>query len=920
MQTVRRSLFSKLSTRLFQQLESATALASERGDPEVSLGHWLLQIWHLESADLRLICAHFELDDTEVLQGFSASLGRRGLRLDRKGLDFSPDIELAIERAWLLASVQANDHKIRSAWLLMALLQTPALCKALYAISSEFQRLPKSGLFAQVQHLLSDSLESEDSAQSGGGKPASPEASGGPAAAPGSDSALSTYCTDLTQWAREGKIDPVVGRDREIRVLMDVLLRRKQNNPLLVGEAGVGKTAVVEGLAHAIARAQVPTPLKGVRLLSLDIGGLLAGAAMRGEFEARLRSVLDESTQSSQPTILFVDEVHTLVGAGGSAGTGDAANLLKPALARGQLRLIGATTWSEYKRHIEKDPALTRRFQAQLIEEPDDARAFMMVRSLVGPFQRHHGVHIRDEAVASAVTLSRRYLPARQLPDKAISLLDTACARVALTQHVPPALLQAKQQALADLERQRNAAQQDAQLRPGPHPQVQQLQQQLEAAQAELSTLNQRWEALQALLQAWGAARDALQTHPDPAADAPVAQEQAQQDMARLSADIERSPLWSAQQSLVVDHEAVAAVVSEWTGVPAGQMLKDDVRAMAQLQARLETRVLGQSWALRTIADRIKAARAQLTDPGKPLGVFMLVGPSGVGKTETALALAEAVYGGAQNLITINMSEYQEAHTVSSLKGSPPGYVGFGEGGVLTEAVRRRPYSVVLLDEVEKAHPDVHEIFYQVFDKGWMDDGEGRTIDFTNTLILLTSNVGAELIQECCADEAVKPGAAQLVSLLDAPLRAVFPAAFLGRVSVVPYLPLDPSRLSAIARLQLAKVEARMRTAHGLGFNASDAAVQSLIAQCGINDTGARRISQFIEQHILPAIAQRWLDAQEHGASLTTLSLEWMPETQVDAIDPAGHLVLRSDATPHPASGQLQFPGPFSTLTDQETP
>jgi type VI secretion system protein VasG len=890
---LRRELFGKLSTKLFQQLESATTLARERGDPEVSMAHWLLQMWHFETSDLRLICEHFRLEEEVVLRDLSLSLARRGLRRDSRDLDFSAELERSVERAWLVASVQANDQKIRSAWLLIAMLQTPELCKSLRAISGQFEKLPSSGIFADIQHLLSASGEAHDRVES-----TSPVSASAHLGAPGSglsDTALSTYCIDLTELAKQGHIDPVVGRDRDIRFLMDVLLRRKQNNPLLVGEAGVGKTAIVEGLALAIALEQAPTSLLGARIMSLDLGSLLAGAAMRGEFEARLRAVLDEAMHASQATILFVDEVHTLVGAGGQAGTGDAANLLKPALARGQLRVIGSTTWSEYKRHIEKDPALTRRFQAHLVEEPDDDGAIMMVRSLVGPFQRHHRVHIQDEAVRSAVVLSRRYLPARQLPDKAISLLDTACARVSLAQHTPPSALQSKRQACADLRLQLQSAQQDARLRSEAASQAVQLQERCQQGQVELDAMETQWTVLQNKLSTWAEMHSELSAGHPPEATPPSLTDLAakQAAIAELWSDIAGSPLWVTPPAMIVNHEAIAEVVSEWTGVPAGQMLKDDMLALAQLQSRLGERVLGQSWALGVIADRVKAARVQLTDPGKPLGVFMLVGPSGVGKTETALSLAEEVYGGMQNLITINMSEYQEAHTVSSLKGSPPGYVGFGEGGVLTEAVRRRPYSVILLDEIEKAHPDVHEIFYQVFDKGWMDDGEGRTIDFTNTLILLTSNCGSELIQDLCADASVRPTPQQLVSLLDEPLRATFPAAFLGRISVVPYLPLEPDQLMRIARMQLAKVSARALSHHGLRLDVSDAALRALVEQCGVHDTGARRISKFIEQYVLPSLAQRWLDAQTSASPLSHLWLDWKESAQADALDPAGRLVLR---------------------------
>ncbi|MFG6447438.1 type VI secretion system ATPase TssH [Roseateles sp. BYS180W] len=916
MRTVRRALFEKLSVKLFGSLESATALARERGDSQVDLVHWLLQIWRDEEMDFRRICQHFHIEDNALERDFSLALNRCVPRRMQAGLDFAPELELAVERAWLVASVQAGDDRVRSPWLLLALLQNPALRRSLLGISEAFAGLSPSGLLAEVQHLLQEWQPGMEPSHT-------PSAAGAPTPQAGaSDSALASYCQDLTQAARAGQVDPVVGRDREIRMCMDVLLRRKQNNPLLVGEAGVGKTAVVEGLARAIVQGDVPPPLREVRLLSLDVGALLAGAAMRGEFEARLKAVLEEATRGSRPVILFVDEVHTLVGAGGQAGTGDAANLLKPALARGVLRMIGATTWSEYKRHIEKDPALTRRFQAQQIDEPDDATAVMMVRSLEGVFRQHHRVHVGDEAVQAAVALSRRYLPARQLPDKAISLLDTACARVAMAQHMPPATLQALQQSVADLALQLQSELRSQRLQGGaPDAQAAEATRARHAqAEAQLAEQEALWQTLRAELAQWTQLQAELAEMPD---DPTPERQRLSEDLAALQQRIEASPLWGEHQSLSVDKAAVAAVVAEWTGIPAGQMLKDELQSLASLLPRLECRVMGQPAALRCIADRVKSARSQLTDPGKPMGVFMLVGPSGVGKTETALALAEAVYGGEHNLITINMSEYQEAHTVSGLKGSPPGYVGYGEGGVLTEAVRRKPYSVILLDEIEKAHPDVHELFYQVFDKGWMDDGEGRSIDFTNTLILLTSNVGAELIQEHCerSGEAL-PSSARLAELIDPALRQVFPAAFIGRVSVVPYLPLPQALLQRIAALALDKVAQRALQHQGLTLQVTDAALAAIVSQCGVHDTGARRIAQFIERHVLPALADCWIAAmtQPTASRAWTLDQAQSAQEREVALDPAQQLLLRPelDAAPPPVKSPAFDSPELSFNTDQE--
>ena len=878
MKTARRALFGKLSSALFQQLESATALARARGDTQITLTHWLLLTWRADDSDLRLILTHFGADDASLERDFSKALERQALRRDGRQLDFSSDLELAIERAWLVASVQAEDHRIRSAWLLFALLQHTTLRPQLLQISAQFERIPTTGLMAQVQHLLAESSEAEQEASDGSGAQAR-----GPANDNAGGSALASYAQNLGLSAREGKLDPVVGRDREIRMAIDVLLRRRQNNPLLVGEAGVGKTAIVEGFALAVAAGQVPPVLQKARIFSLDVGGLLAGAGLRGEFEQRLRSVLEEACAGDDPTILFVDEVHTLVGAGGQAGTGDAANLLKPALARGKLRLIGATTWSEYKRHIEKDPALTRRFQVLQIGEPDDAAACAMVRSLVPSFHKHHGVQLLDEAVLAAVTLSRRYIPSRQLPDKAISLLDTACARIAMAQHLPPPALQDMAQSQADLQRRVDSAMQLARLDPGKAREADALDAQWREQQRELDSMRSQWAEAQQQTRRWNELRQRLSER----ADADL-----QAEFATLSESIRHHPLRTDQRSLLVDHDAVAQIVEQWTGIPTSQMLGDELSALRALDARLQERVLGQDAALKLIADRVRAARALLTDPGKPVGVFLLSGPSGVGKTETALALAEAMYGGEGNLITVHMSEFQEAHTVSTLKGSPPGYVGFGEGGVLTEAVRRRPYSVVLLDEVEKAHPDVHELFYQVFDKGCMDDGEGRNIDFKNTLILLTSNVGTELIQDLCADPATAPSISGLADALDAPLRRVFPAAFLGRVTVVPYRPLPSSLLHRIARMQLARVSERARTHHGFDFSASDAAVDAMVSQCGVHDTGARRIAQFIEQHVMPALAQAWLSRGDEPIHRARLDLG-----DHETLDPLGRISLYLDSS-----------------------
>jgi type VI secretion system protein VasG len=675
-----------------------------------------------------------------------------------------------------------------------------------------------------------------------------------------------------------------------------VLLRRRQNNPLLTGEAGVGKTAVVEGLALAIANRDVPPRLANVRLMSLDVGALLAGASMKGEFEARLKGVLEAAARSPVPVILFVDEIHTLVGAGGQAGTGDAANLLKPALARGTIRTIGATTWSEYKRHIEKDPALTRRFEVLQVSEPEELAAIDMVRGLAQTFSHHHSVVVLDEAIRASVTLSHRYIPSRQLPDKAISLLDTACARVALSQHAAPRELQAVRQRLQATRLELELLSREARIGLDADKALATACARIDGLTIEETAIEARWKEQVAAAQALLSAREAVT-----AGDPGTADTDAAASIERLR-ELERSLTdLQGDRPLVfpeVNGTIVADIVSDWTGIPVGRMVTDEVAAVRTLPDTLEARVIGQHDALRQIGERVRTARAGLTDPKKPLGVFFLAGPSGVGKTETALALAEALYGGEQNLITINMSEYQEAHTVSGLKGAPPGYVGYGEGGVLTEAVRRRPYSVVLLDEIEKAHRDVHEMFFQVFDKGYMEDGDGRYIDFRNTTILLTSNVGSELTASLCADASLAPDTDGLSEALRPELLKVFPAAFLGRVMVVPFRPLADASLARIVRLHLDRVVRRMVAGHDIALTYEAAVVDYIVGRCLVQETGARVLIGFIEQHVLPRLSALWLDAFSTRRPLAHIGVDVVDTTA----PPATALVFLPVYTDNPAS------------------
>ncbi|RQO49763.1 type VI secretion system ATPase TssH [Variovorax sp. KBW07] len=876
----RRALFGKLDLTLFRGIESATAFARLRGNPYVELTHWIHQLWQLNDSDLHRICRHYKIDSQAIEKDLAVALS--GLPSGATSLvDFSHHIEVAVERAWVLSSLEFGDRCVRSGWLLAALVQTPELRRVLLGISPSFQRIPADQLTDTIGQIVAGSPEEGEGPHDGSGlTPAVPgEASGAIGDQSDHKSALARYCTDLTERARSGQIDPVIGREHEIRTMVDILLRRRQNNPLLTGEAGVGKTAVVEGLALAIADGEVPPNLKDARLLSLDVGALLAGASMRGEFESRLKSLLEEAGKSIQPVILFIDEVHTLVGAGGSAGTGDAANLLKPALARGTLRTVGATTWSEYKRHIEKDPALTRRFQTLHIAEPEEASAIEMVRGLVATFAEHHGVTVLDEAVRAAVTLSHRYIPARQLPDKAISLLDTACARVAMSLHTPPPVVEQLRQRIAALDVELELLALERVVAQGSDARSKRAEAATlgrDNARAELATHEIKWREELAVVQqihelrmhegerGRGSEEEAGCAEGTSPSAQLVALEQA------LSARQQEAPLIFPQ----VDEAVVAAIVADWTGIPVGRMVTDEVAAIFGLQSTLNERVIGQPHALAAIAERVQIARARLADPDKPVGVFLLVGPSGVGKTETALALAEAMYGGEQNLITVNMSEFQEPHTVSTLKGSPPGYVGYGEGGVLTEAVRRKPYSVILLDEIEKAHPDVHELFYQVFDKGWMEDGEGRHIDFRNTTILLTSNTGSELIANLCDDPALIPEVEALREALQPLLRQVFPAAFLGRLSIVPYLPLGAEVLGRIVSLHLDRVVRRMKAQHDIDLRYTPSLVGRVIERCGTHETGARRLIGFIEQSLLPVLSGEWLGALQQKRKITRMSVD----------------------------------------------
>lgn len=852
-------LFGKLDSLLFTSLESATAFCKLRGNPYVELAHWLHQLMQAPEADLQQVIRHFALDEGQLARDIVEALDRlpRGASAIS---DLSEHIDSAVERAWVYGSLKFGAAQIRGGHLLLGILKTYSLRHLLKAISPQFDRINADLLMEQFATVTAHSAE--NSLTPGA------QADTTPTAAQTGGSVLAQYAQDLTAKARNGEIDPVTGRDEEIRQIVDILMRRRQNNPLLTGEAGVGKTAVVEGLALRIVAGDVPPQLRDVQLYLLDIGMLQAGAGVKGEFEKRLQTVIDEVQSSPTPIILFIDEIHTLIGAGGAQGTGDAANLLKPALARGQLRTVGATTWSEYKKYIEKDPALTRRFQVVQVHEPSEDKALLMLRSTVSPLEQHHRVLLLDEAVDAAVRLSHRYIPARQLPDKAVALLDTACARVAVSQHAEPAQVEDCRHRIEALQIELDIAQRETKVGIGNPQRPQEIESQLTLLQQQREQLTARWQEELALIQQIIDLR--AQLHREDIEAEPT-DEAAEEPQPEPSADELRAQLAQLQQQLgelqgeaplifaAVDANVVAAVVSDWTGIPLGRMVKNEIDAVLQLADTLNQRVIGQRHALDLIARRVRTSRARLDDPNKPVGVFLLAGPSGVGKTETALALAETLYGGEQNVITINMSEFQESHTVSTLKGAPPGYVGYGEGGVLTEAVRRRPYSVVLLDEIEKAHPDVHEIFFQVFDKGWMEDGEGRHIDFRNTIIILTSNVGTDLIAGLCSDADLMPEPEALSGALREPLLSVFPAALLGRLLVVPYYPLTDATLGNIVRLQLGRVQRRLAENHDIACTFDDAVIEQIVSRCTEVESGGRMVDAILTNTLLPQISHTLL-------------------------------------------------------------
>lgn len=895
MSTNLKVLIGKLDNTCRKAAERAVSLCVAHGHYEVDLEHLFLALLENQQSDFSLLCRQFEVSHAALEKDLQNEIFRFKSGNGRTPV-FSIHLVKLFEHAWLLASLESHMSRVRSSHLLLALLTESDLSQLAYRGSKLFARFALDELKHNLAEFTADFPEAAESVnvrqasedgsldmQSSGGD--DKEARSAPASTP----ALDQFTTDLTERARNGKIDPVIGRDAEIRQMIDILMRRRQNNPILTGEAGVGKTAVVEGLAQRIAENDVPGPLQGVALHALDLGLLQAGASVKGEFENRLRNVIEEVKRSAHPIILFIDEAHTMIGAGGQAGQNDAANLLKPALARGELRTIAATTWGEYKKYFEKDAALARRFQVVKVDEPSEDVACAMLRGMAGHMEAHFKVRVLEEAITEAVRLSARYISGRQLPDKAIGILDTACARVALGRAATPAAIEDARKRTEALSLEIGALEREVATGAAHAGKLAELTQARTALLEKLAADEARWEQEKTLVGQIQALRAELEM---PSNIVPLALATGTdgtptqrvhnydkgaklQELARMQKELSALQSESPLVPVCVDGQTVGEIVSAWTGIPLGKMVRDEIRTVLNLQALLEQRVIGQPHALAQIAQRVRTARASIEDPNKPKGVFLFVGPSGVGKTETALALADVLYGGERNLITINMSEYQEAHSVSGLKGSPPGYVGYGEGGVLTEAVRRKPHSVVLLDEVEKAHPDVLELFFQVFDKGVMEDAEGREIDFKNTIIILTSNIATQAIMQACLNKTLEelPEPEALAEAIRPHLFKAFKPAFLGRMKVIPYYPLPDDILADIIRLKIERISKRVEESHKAAFSYTDEVVEAVLARCTEVDSGARNVDHILSGSMLPEIAEAVLGRMAEGKAIRKLKV-----------------------------------------------
>jgi type VI secretion system protein VasG len=889
-----RSLIGKLNDQTRNAVEAAAGLCLARTHYDVEIEHFLIKLLDATDNDLSIILRHYEIDRSRLARDLTDSLD--GLKTgNARTPSLAPSLVQMLTDAWTLGSVDFGARRIRSGHAIVALLTSGELSRLAKDASREFGRIPADELRRDLAKIVAASVEEAGPAVDAAAR----TDRDGARPAGGATPNLDQYTVDLTERARSGRIDPVLGRDMEVRQVVDILTRRRQNNPILVGEAGVGKTAVIEGFAMRIANGDVPPVLRNVTIRTLDLALLQAGAGIKGEFENRLKGLIAEVTAAPTPIILFIDEAHTMIGAGGQAGQGDAANLLKPALARGELRTLAATTWSEYKKYFEKDPALARRFQLVKVEEPSEQKCELMMRGVVPALETHHNVRILDDGVSAAVRFSHRYLPDRQLPDKAVSVLDTACARLSLGQNTTPAAIEDATRTLADLDVQCRVLTREAAVGADHDERLDEIASQREAVVQQLAVLNARWEKereivsrvreiraeLERIVLGDDTASASAEAAADPeatsfgagtgtagdngtgapaadgAAPVPPSREALRHELDILNAELEKVQGEEPLIPVCVDAELIGQVISGWTGIPVGKMMRDDVAVALELEQHLGRRVIGQSHALEIISHRIRTSRAGIEDPNKPIGVFLLVGPSGVGKTETALTLSDMLYGGERNLITINMSEFQEPHTVSTLKGSPPGYVGYGEGGVLTEAVRRRPYSVVLLDEIEKAHPDVLELFFQVFDKGVMEDGEGRQIDFRNCVIILTTNAGTDTIMTLTADPETMPSQEGLVKALKPELDRTFKPAFLGRTVIIPFFPVRDEALRRIIGLKLGKVQRRLFETHRVELIAGDAVTDAIAARCTEVESGARNVDNILTNTLLPAVSRMLLEA-----------------------------------------------------------
>jgi type VI secretion system protein VasG len=853
-----KSLIGKLNDPCRKAMEAAAGLCLSQTHYEVDIEHFLLKLLEISNTDLQKILRHFEINEahlvadlTKAMDGFKTGNARNPT--------LSPRIPKMIQDAWLVASVDLQAPVIRSGHVLLALLSDDETARMLTATSALFNKISVETLKGHFRDLTSGTAEDKAA-----GVLSEPTVFEGKGAAVAGTKALEQFTINLTEKARKGEIDPVLGRDFEIRQMADILIRRRQNNPILTGEAGVGKTAVVEGFALKIVEGDVPPPLRNVEIRTLDLGLLQAGAGIKGEFENRLKSIINEVKASPVPIILFIDEAHTLIGAGGAAGSGDAANLLKPPLARGELRTIAATTWSEYKKYFEKDAALARRFQVVKVEEPDEEKAMMMMRA-IGPFlEHHHKVTITDDALRDAVRLSHRYITARQLPDKAVSVLDTACARIAIGLTTTPSAVEEQMRRIAEIDRERRVLEREVMIGRDHGERMETLAREGSEREGKLKELREKWKMEREIAEGILAVRKELQElHGRDPGDGKLPEKQ--ERLKELEKELIRVQGASPLVQIEVDPQTISDVISGWTGIPTGRMLTDEIETVLRMDDLLAERIIGQDHALKAVAQRITTAHAGIEDPNKPTGVFLFVGPSGVGKTETALALSDLLYGGEENVVTINMSEYQEAHTVSGLKGSPPGYVGYGEGGVLTEAVRKRPYSVVLLDEVEKAHIDVMELFYQVFDKGMLEDGEGRRIDFKNTLIILTSNLGTDLIMKVCAHEETMPDPEALADMLRPELQRHFKPAFLGRMIVVPYFPITDKNMRSIVKLKLDRIGKRMRENRNVAFTYDEAIIGAIADRCREVESGARNVDHILSNTLLPTLSRELLTRMAKG-------------------------------------------------------